>query len=34
MGSAFGGSIQDLSPLLQLKPEAVIANSLYVYDLK
>jgi hypothetical protein len=34
MGGAFGGGIQDLSPLHQLRPEAVIANSLYVYDLK
>jgi hypothetical protein len=34
MGGAFGGGIQDLSPLLKMKPEAVISNSLYVYDLK
>jgi 4-amino-4-deoxy-L-arabinose transferase-like glycosyltransferase len=34
MGGAFGGGIQDFRPLLELKPEAVIANSMYVYDLK
>ncbi len=34
MGGAFGGGIQDFRPLLRLKPEAVLANSLYVYDLK
>lgn len=34
MGGAFGAGIQDLGPLLKLRPEAVIANSIYVYDLK
>jgi 4-amino-4-deoxy-L-arabinose transferase-like glycosyltransferase len=34
MGGSFGGGIQDFGPLLRLKPETVLANSLYVYDLK
>jgi hypothetical protein len=31
MGGAFGGGVQDFSALLKTKPEAIIANSLYVY---
>jgi hypothetical protein len=34
MGSAFSGGIQDLSPLRKLKPEAVLAHSLYVFRLE
>jgi len=32
MGGAFGGGVQDLSPLLETRPEAIIANSLYIYQ--
>jgi 4-amino-4-deoxy-L-arabinose transferase-like glycosyltransferase len=34
MGGVFGGGIEDLSPLRRMKPEAVIANSLYLFRLE
>ncbi len=30
----FGSGIQDFTPLIKLNPEAVIANSMYIYDLR